>query len=164
MAAISVPAAVTPPPLYHSPTPPMSTPPRWTAVNDLPASNTIHTGPQPAGADAGEAEDSTKEPKTTAAYSNGDRGAPLKRRHAVVAGAENEEQGRPELQCEPAVKRAKGHHGATCGRPQVVGKRGRDEDYLPESREDMKPKRPRPDYFQAGDPPMEYEDFSDDEK
>lgn len=142
----------------------MGTPPRWTAVNDVPAGTPNNKRPQSAGTDAEEAEGSTKKLKMAAAYIDGVRDAPLKRRHAVAAGAGDEDRGRPELQCEPAMKRAKGYHGAASERPQVVGKRGREEDHLPTSREDLKPKRPRPDYFQAGDPPIEYEDFSGDER
>jgi hypothetical protein len=64
------------------------------------------------------------------------------------------------------AKKNKRAHREMSERPTALGKRGRtgEEDYTAESRTDTTGfKRPRGEYFQAGDPPLEYMTDSEEE-
>jgi hypothetical protein len=61
-------------------------------------------------------------------------------------------------------KRTKKDHKEGVERPALAGrKRGAGDDFV-QWREDVRMKKGRPGYFQDGDPPMEYEDFSSDDE
>jgi hypothetical protein len=61
-------------------------------------------------------------------------------------------------------ERTKKVHKEGGERPALAGRKRGVEDEFVQWREDVRMKKGRPGYFQDGDPPMEYEDFSSDDE